>query len=253
MALRDFTKEKFDIIIQAGQSNSNGRGEGAVDNPYTPCEDVWYLTPEYTIEMAREYVAGNVIRSNAALSFVRKYMEAGMLGEGRKILILRTAVDGTSFSEKRWTMDGDLYLRMMDMIRTALELNGENRLVAILWHQGENDVYFQMPVDAYYRNLSGLVHSVRDTFGVPALPFIAGDFVKQWKETYYISPEPILSTIRKVCADLDKAAFVGSDGLLSNDADITGGNGNGDTIHFCRSAFYEYGERYFEAFCELVK
>ncbi len=253
MALRDFSKEKFDIIIQAGQSNSNGRGEGWVDNPYEPSENVWYLTPEYTIEMAREYVSKNVIWSNASLSFVRKYMEAGMLNEDRKILILRTAVDGTSFSEKRWTMDGDLYLRMMDMIRTALELNPENRLVAMLWHQGENDVYFQMPPEEYYTNLSGLVQSVRDTFGMPVLPYIAGDFVPGWKKTYYISPEPILSTIRQVCEDLDYAVFVNSDGLISNHEDVTGGNGNGDDIHFCRSSMYEYGERYFEAFCGLVK
>ena len=252
MALRNFSLEKFDIIIQAGQSNSNGRGEGSVDNPYSPSEDVWYLTPQFTIEMARETVVKNKIWSHAALSFVRKYMKAGMLEEGRKILILRCAVDGTSFSEKNWTMDGNLYLRMMDMIQTALELNPENRLVAMLWHQGENDVYYQMPPDEYYKNLSGLIQSVRDTFGVPALPFITGDFVKQWKESYEISPDTILGTIQKVCADLDKAVFVNSDGLLSNDAEVTAGNGNGDTIHFCRKAMYEYGERYFAAFCDLI-
>ena len=48
---------------------------------------------------------------------------------GRKILILRTAVGGTGFRDHRWGMTDDLYLQMMEMIRTALSLNPKNRNV----------------------------------------------------------------------------------------------------------------------------
>ena len=41
--LKDFTKEKFDIIIQAGQSNAEGYGFGPASEPYTPCDKVYYL------------------------------------------------------------------------------------------------------------------------------------------------------------------------------------------------------------------
>jgi len=44
--LKDFSKEKFDILIQAGQSNSQGWGFGAVAAPYVPNGDAWYLNPD---------------------------------------------------------------------------------------------------------------------------------------------------------------------------------------------------------------
>ena len=47
--LKDFTKESFDILIQAGQSNSEGYGFGPVDNPYQPNDRVWYLNGDFTI------------------------------------------------------------------------------------------------------------------------------------------------------------------------------------------------------------
>lgn len=34
--LKDFTQEKFDIIVQAGQSNSEGYGVGPTEHTYNP-------------------------------------------------------------------------------------------------------------------------------------------------------------------------------------------------------------------------
>ena len=45
--LKDFSKEEFDIIIQAGQSNSEGCGVGDVENPYTPNDSIWYLNNDF--------------------------------------------------------------------------------------------------------------------------------------------------------------------------------------------------------------
>ena len=36
MALRDFSKEKFDIIVLAGQSNGEGLGYGDASRPSKP-------------------------------------------------------------------------------------------------------------------------------------------------------------------------------------------------------------------------
>ena len=90
--LHDFTNHRFDIIVQAGQSNSEGAGFGSVDEPYTPDGRVWYLNRNGTITQAAEEVWGNDVRSNFSLPFARAYIRAGMLAEGRELLILRTAV-----------------------------------------------------------------------------------------------------------------------------------------------------------------
>ena len=49
----DFTKEKFDIVIQAGQSNAEGCGKGPLDEPvYTVDGDIMHLSPEFTVTIA---------------------------------------------------------------------------------------------------------------------------------------------------------------------------------------------------------
>ena len=70
--LKDFTKESFDILIQAGQSNSEGYGFGPVDDPFRPEDRVWYLNGDFTISPAAEIVNGNEIQSNFALPFARE-------------------------------------------------------------------------------------------------------------------------------------------------------------------------------------
>ncbi|MBQ4354850.1 MAG: hypothetical protein IJC71_08155 [Clostridia bacterium] len=253
MALKDFSKEKFDIIIQAGQSNSDGTAHGLVDAPYQPKYEVWHMIGDYTIELAREMVVGNYIRSHYALSFADEYIRAGKLEKGRKILILRTSVGGTGFLDKRWGMTDDLYLRMMEMTRTALALNPENRLVGFLWHQGETDAILHATYDGHYKNLTTLLNSVRETFGVPDLPFIAGDFVYHWRDANAQICEPVLRAIRDVCKDAAPAAFVETDGLISNAQDDPNPGHGSDTIHFCRKAIYELGRRYYAAWSELTK
>ena len=252
--LRDFTKEKFDIFIQAGQSNSEGYGFGPTDEPYQPNDKVWYLEPNMTVSIAVEKVTGNGIQSNFGLSFAREYMKSGRLAEGRNILIIRAAVGGTGFLDNHWKLTDDLYLKMMDMIDTAMSLNSKNRLVALLWHQGENDATLNATQDGHYANLSALVNGVRETFVCPRLPFIAGDFVPQWKEINAEISAPVLNAIRNVCADVGYGGFVETDGLGSNmQGDFEHPLGwRHDAVHFSRRSIYELGKRYFEKFTEII-
>ena len=250
--LRDLSGEHFDIIIQAGQSNSDGTGYGPVEDPWQPTEDVWYINFDFTLSVAREAVNGNEIQSNYSLSFAREYMKKGLLKEGRKLLILRTSVGGTGFLDHRWGMTDDLYLHMMEMVRTALALNKENRLVAFLWHQGETDAICGADFDTHYNHLMGLIRSVREEFGVPQLPFVAGDFVQQWEKDNWDICVPVVDAIRAVCRDGGCGAFVETDGLLSNSQeDRNPPLPWEDTIHFSRRSLYLLGRRYFEAFDDL--
>ncbi len=242
--LKYFSKEKFDIIIQAGQSNSDGTGFGDASAPYIPKDTVWYLNADMTISIAEERVNGNLIQSNYSLAFADEYINSGLLKDGRKLLILRTSIGGTGFLDKRWGLSDDLYLHMIEMTQTALDLNPENRLVAFLWHQGETDALLNASYETHYGNLSTLIKTVREKFNCPDLPFVAGDFVQQWIEQNSAICKPVISAMRDVCRDLNNAEFVETDGLLSNSQKL----GWDDTIHFCRDSLYELGRRYFYAF-----
>jgi hypothetical protein len=89
-----------------------------------------------------------------------------------------------------------------------------------------------------------MVTSVRERYG--KMPFIAGDFVREWKQKNLAICEPIVEKIQKVVKDIGNGAFVNTSDLLSNNEKI----GNEDDIHFCRASLLMLGERYF---CEFIK
>lgn len=245
--LKDFSAEEFDIIIQGGQSNAEGSGYGDVENPYLANEQTYYLNGDFTISIAEERVNGNCIMSDFSLTFASSYIKNGLLSPGRKLLIIRSAVGGTGFITGRWKEKDDLFLRMMDMIDTAVKLNKKNRLVAFLWHQGENEVTSTPDAKLHFNHLYNLVSIVKGQFNCENLPFIAGDFVEEWNTLCFENSSVISNAIKHVCQKVG-GAFVETDGLKSNNQV----HGNQDTIHFSREALYELGERYFKAFCEIT-
>ena len=145
---------------------------------------------------------------------------------------------------------------MMDMISTALSLNSENRLVAFLWHQGEAEAANGRSYEEYCRHLSALLTSVRTTFAVPDLPFVAGDFVHDWKGDHAELCKPIVDALRDVCLNCGRGGFAETDGLLSNRQELDYhpmGWWEEDPIHFSRKAIYELGKRYFSEFERIMK
>ena len=192
--------------------------------------------------------------TNAPASLSKKYVEAGMLEEGRKLLILRSAVGGTGFAKKQWGVGNVLYERLTDMTKAALGLNPENRIVAILWHQGEHDAFENvgMPDEErsnfYCSSISAMFNDYFDKFGLQNIPFIAGGFVSEWylknKQTcdaVYVGMKRFLDTVG--------GRFVNTEDLPSNNEKIK----NYDDIHFCRQSLYTLGERYFAQFEEIIK
>lgn len=127
-------------------------------------------------------------------------------------------------------------------------MNKENRLTTFLWHQGEHDAFEKNDPDIFEKQLYDMITSVRNRYNTPTLPFVAGDFVQDWKNKNLLDCTPIMEKIRNVIKRVGNAAFVETDGLLSNDEKNT----NGDDIHFCRESLYELGKRYFEKYSELV-
>ena len=252
----------YDIIIQAGQSNAVGYGVGEIDKEYEIDDRIIYLydkreiektetglfiKPEedfpYVIDVAKEREICGYMRSDFSLSFAKEYIGKGLLGKGRKLLIVRTAVGGTGFKQGNWSEQGFLFLRLKDMVDYALSLNSKNKVVGLLWHQGENDAGEGFAPAKYYEKISFILNFVRNRYGAE-IPFVAGDFVNEWKNKNLEICEPIVNEIRRVVNDNKKSGFVETCDLLSNNQKT----GNGDDIHFCRQALYELGERYFKVY-----
>ena len=267
----DFTKEKFDIVIQAGQSNAEGCGKGPLDEPvYTVDGDIMHLSPEFTVTIATvdgfenlfvtyadkpfdiscadEHLNCGETAADFSLTFAKEYKAAGYLREGRKLLVIRAAIGGTGFMKKHWGMSDQVYLKMIELIDYALSLNPENKLVAFLWHQGEHDAFEKNQPDTYEMQLWDMLDSVRSRYSVPTLPFICGDFVNEWKSKNIDICEPIVEKIKAV-AKKAGGEFIETADLPSNNQKTA----NGDDIHFCRQSIYELGRRYFTAFDKIMK
>ena len=259
----DLSREKFDIIIQGGQSNAEGSGIGAVESEYQPLKNVLYLNTQkkaetiegrivvsydnepFEISVAEERCIQGEKYGDFALTFSREYVKKGLLENARKLLIVRTAVGGTGFEKGHWGLGKQLYKKMLEMTDFVLSLNPENRVVAFLWHQGEHDAFEGNTAENYYKQLKEMVLDVRARYG--NMPFIAGDFCHEWKDKNITLCEPIVKSIKQVVLELGNAGFVESFDLPSNNQAV----GNGDDIHFCRQSLYVLGERYFKEFYRL--
>lgn len=260
----NFSDTKWDIIVQGGQSNAEGHGRGPVSNQWIASPNVFYLEAEYDgcmvdgtvsirfldkpflVKPAEERCPNGEALGDFSLTFAQQY-EKELLETGRKILIVRTAFGGTGFKSGHWGLRDVLYKEMVEMTKWALSQNEENRLVALLWHQGEEDVGKQNKPEIFKVQLQNMVRDFRKRFG-SNIPFLAGDFVHEWKDKNIEICQPIAEKIRWVVEEEGTARFVDTAGLLSNNQKI----GNGDEIHFCRDALRELGRRYYNAYKRIV-
>lgn len=272
-----------DVIILAGQSNAEGFGLGECENPYEKDERVLWLGAKIPCyKPIEENPTVNYLDVKGCLEntiglaelgergcfahyFAREYIKNGFLKEDRKLMIVNAAVGGTGFvdtfwglgkSERAtglWTSDGPLYKRMIAQIDDALRLNPDNKIVGILWHQGENNVNFcddfSLIEEKSYKWLQNLIHDVKEHCGLQELPVVCGEFVKDgWYREHKECCDVVMKAMEELMRDIG-GGFVKSDGLLSNDQKVH----NGDGIHFCHDSLRILGERYFEEYAKIVK
>ena len=249
----------YDIFIQAGQSNAEGSGVGPVTEEYIPNERICYLEASKTVDwkgpqpiiqfhdapfslgIGAEHGTRKHPVGDFSLTFAKAYLDAGLLAEGSKILIIRAAVCGTGFQKKHWGMNDILCRKMLEMADYALLLNPENKIKGLLWHQGEHEVLEGNTRENYYRQLKGLVESVKKRYNVPNLPFICGGFVSEWRKKNEEICQPILAVLQQVTEETH-SIYIDTDGLLSNNEKT----GNSDDIHFCGESLHILGRRYFK-------
>lgn len=257
----------FDIIILAGQSNAEGSGLGRVYKNFHSDGQIFELIDAnrsqvtlneqghlalikpytYRIQEAQESIQNGAKYGNLAHSFAENYIQAGRLAPGQKVLIVKAAIGGTGFTKNHWGKDNDLPLRMFDMVSYAFSQSENSRVVAVLWHQGEHDVFenseisLELRYKYYLEKFGCLVRSIQEKYG--NIPIIAGGFTDEWRKDYIAQCEAIMKATKKVLSQ-SNGKFVSSRGLQSNNQNLH----NGDTIHFCRSALYAFGKRYYKAF-----
>lgn len=264
--------DKLDIIIVAGQSNGEGYGIGPTDEPFCPSADILhmkdtdnqgYVVDEKThgafhITMPRDYLIGIAEErrstsgkiGNLGLYFARKYKEE-CLAKDRKLLVIQCAVGATGFAKGNWGLGSVLYTRMCEMTKLALSMNKENRLVALLWHQGEHDAIFKPHLtdtereELHLENLRAQFSDFREKFGV--CPLIMGEFTDEWSRVFP-KFDIIVSAMRRLAEELPQAGLASSEGLPTNNEAL----GNGDHMHFSRDSLRLFGERYFDIY-RLIK
>lgn len=256
----------YDVVILAGQSNAEGCGIGEVEREYIPTPRIMQLDIEKKVDhkpekafvtfigspvlsVAEEKISDQGKVGNLALSFAQEYVRNGFLEEGRKLLILRCGIGGTGFKKGHWGLYDDVYLKMIEMIDYALGLEKDSKLAAFLWHQGEHDAFEKNLPSEFEKQLRDMIISVRKRYNEPELPFIAADFVHEWKNKNRADCLPIAEKIKAVIETVGSSGFVNTEGLLSNNEK----EGNGDDIHFCRQSLYELGKRYFYAYREILR
>ena len=187
-------------------------------------------------------------RWNACLAnlFGQCYVNGGHLEKGRKLLVVKAAVGGSGFTKEQWTEGGDCSNKMFHMVKEALKLSNDMRIVAFLWHQGEADA-FDLPERSpevrhakYVENFGNFVDRVRKAYG-HGFPIICGEFTRTWIAKNQIACNAVLTAMQKVVDRDGFAEIVSSEGLIPNGVKI----GTTDILHFSRDALHRFGIRYY--------
>ena len=152
-------------VLMIGQSNMAGRGYLS-DVPAIYNENIQMLRNGRWQMMAEPI---NCDKPVAGVSLAGSFAAMwAMEHPGEKIGLIPCAEGGSSIDE--WHPTGTLFKHAVSEARFAME---ESELIAILWHQGENDSFGGCH-RTYYDKLKQIVDTLRDELGLPDIPFILG-------------------------------------------------------------------------------
>lgn len=231
----------FDIVLLIGQSNMAGH---STTNQFDALID--FTDPRILQRPPVGTYANQLIQANDPLwhhdrqsqgaiglgmSFARDYVQTVM--PNRELILLPQANGGTGLiSSPRWNPTNDLYTSAVINTNAILAANPNNRLVGILWHQGENDVNYRKTT--YISLLDNMINTMRSQItGARDVPFLLGELAPTW-----VSGNPhrqaIQEAIQETPQRLPNTFVVSSSGLA---VDGTG-------IHFTGASFRTFGSRY---------
>ena len=179
-----------------------------------------------------------------AMTFAKKYKNT-FLQSGRKILIIPGSMGSTGFGSNYWNPGDTLYNDAV--MRTNYVLNNFNsKLVAILWHQGEDDI----GNPNYQQRLDTMIVKIRKDINGDNMnvPFILGGMVPYWviQDTNRIILNTIIENtvirIENTGYANPKVPFL----IEKPDNDFI-------PIHYDANGLREMGRRYFSEFERIQK
>lgn len=267
------TADVYDIIVLAGQSNAEGQGIGEVTEEYVPDERVHimkddtnfkFVTKDGVSTLTGKWPAENTIsvaeeRTHSTkgkvgcfgLWFAKKYADE-YLEKGRKVLIVNANFGGTGFARPEWGIGNIMHERMIAMTKYALALNKKNRVVAVLWAQGEHDSFENADWDpekrytTHKKNLTDTFNDFYEKLGDKSVPIIACGFPDTFCQSIPEATDAVLRAIKEVIADFG-GAYVDTAGLPSNAQKV----GGGDIYHYCKESLRILGGKFFEKYAQL--
>lgn len=241
-----------DLVLILGQSNAQGAG-----TPYDMAEDV-------TLVGLDQYAGsgpsiGTVIPAVDSLYHRSQWTVAGSgaprVGPGmefgrllwqsqpsnRSVLLVPAAQGSTSITgDENYSWDPDnttaatnLYNWARSQVAAALALHARNKVVAIIWHQGESDASAGATQAWYLGKLIQIITGVREITGEDT-PFLIGSMVPELIETQP-GRVPIDNAHREVTGLVPYTAYIPGPHGMNQD----------DLLHYNAEGARELGRRYF--------
>ena len=227
-------------FLMIGQSNMAGRGDfGEVEcivNPdcYMLRMGRWQKMSE-PINPDRAIFEGEFHSGiNLCASFADRYAKHF----NKKIGLIPCADGGTAISQ--WQPGEVLFDHAVLMTKLAMR---SSNFGGILWHQGESDCK-ELKISRYKERAIRMITEIRKELNAENLPFIFGelseDISQRWNLGDY--PKQMNYIFREIQKEIPNCRLVSSKGLALKP----------DGLHFNSSSLREFGNRYFDAYLELV-
>lgn len=219
-------------FLLIGQSNMAGRGflnEGRdIDNNH-----IFVLRSGRWHKMYRPV---NCDCSYAGVSLAESFAEAYAKKYGVDVGLIPCADGDTSLEQ--WKVGGLLFDHAVYQAKLAQRTS---TIAGVLWHQGEADCAPQRAA-SYQERFEKIMVALRkelDLYDVPFLLGGLGDFLSQCSlDSKLKNYEIVNKQLEQVVKNNSMTGFVSAAGLAPNP----------DNLHFCASALYDFGLRYFEIF-----
>jgi hypothetical protein len=231
----------FDIIIAAGQSNMVGRDTlPSYSTADSALPGMYQLRLDYSITPANQPLNYSGVTAHSvspAFYFTRRIIEDAdpLIYSGNPLLIIPAAVGGSGFRDNRWKVGDTLYRDMVRRANYILNRYPGSRIIAVIWHQGEQDARIaDSAIFKYPVRLNELIYSARKEMSCETTPWILGHLVPRTDSVN----RKMYNHIENSGRNMNYTAIVPSTGLSHR----------GDSLHFTAASSKALGRRYYDYF-----
>ena len=226
-------------VLLIGQSNMAGRGDfGEVPEIAHPrclmMRNGRWIKMSEPVNPDRA-IFNALFHSGVGLSasFAEAMAEAN---PGIRVGLIPCADGGTSLDD--WAPGGLLYDNAVFQVKQAKRTS---EVVAILWHQGENDSHTEAGANSYRTRVADFFASLRKDAGLEGVPLVVGE-LGHFLDGYNNGSCRFWPIVNKALHD-----YAESDPLVAV-ASSEGLGSKPDGVHFSSAAQREFGRRYFAAY-----